>query len=45
MQDVNVVISNLQEITAERYKQLEIAMAILQEENARLKAELEKEEE
>lgn len=42
MQDVNKVIANLQAITTERYKHLELQLAILMEENARLEKEIDK---
>ena len=42
MQDVNKVVANLQAISTERYKQLELQLAILMEENARLEKEIDK---
>lgn len=42
MQDVNKVIANLQAISTERYKHLELQLALALEENERLKEENDK---
>lgn len=41
MQNVNKIIQNLQQLSSERYKQLELTLAILQEENERLQEQIE----
>lgn len=44
-QDINKIIQNLQTISTERYAQLEFNLAIVQEENERLKEQLKELEE